>query len=51
MIDIFNEKQMYDSVFTGQENPFLKIGIVLYQCFYEFQYLFLFSYACFMGIA
>jgi len=34
MFDIFNTKQMYDSVFTGQENA-SKNGIALYRCFWR----------------
>jgi len=50
MIDV-DEKQMYDNVILGKENTSnIKIGIVLYRCFWYVNVYFVFGYACFLCI-
>jgi len=51
MFDVFNKKQMYDSVITGKENAWKYWNCVISLFLTSFSVYFVFGYACFMCVS
>jgi len=47
IFNVFNKKQMYNSVFMGKEIAYKNLNCILLMFLTSFNYLFLFGYACF----
>jgi len=48
MFNVLNKKQMYNTVFTGQDIDSEDLDCIISMFVIKFYYLFLFGYACFM---